>query len=93
MRWTSVRIESHLKKFKTTFKKLKIEDYLKKISAHADVGPRSRACARETLCSAPHQHEPKKFDAQVCRIALNHLPQLLRTHFKSLENSKNFKKK
>ena len=30
-----------------------------KISAHADGGPRSRVCARETLCSAPHQHERK----------------------------------
>jgi hypothetical protein len=27
-----------------------------KISASADGGPRSRVCARETLCSAPHRH-------------------------------------
>ena len=27
-----------------------------KISAHADGGPRSRVCARETLRSAPHRH-------------------------------------
>ena len=26
------------------------------ISASADGGPRSRVCARETLCSAPHRH-------------------------------------
>ena len=25
-------------------------------SASADGGPRSRVCARETLCSAPHRH-------------------------------------
>ena len=28
----------------------------KKNSASADGGPRSRVCARETLCSAPHRH-------------------------------------
>ena len=36
----------------------------RKISAHADGGPRSRICARETLRSAPHQHE-RKFSPHV----------------------------
>ena len=50
---------------------------------YADGGPRSWVPARGTLCSAPHWHERKFFAARVCRIALNHLPRLLRTHFKS----------
>ena len=45
-----------------------------KISAHADGGPRSRVCARETLRSAPYQHERKFSSARVCKVTLKHLP-------------------
>jgi hypothetical protein len=41
-----------------------------KISAHADWGPRSQVCARETLRSAPNRRERKFFGALVCRAAL-----------------------
>ena len=41
----------------------------RKISAHADGGPRSRVRARGTLRSAPHQREQKFSGACVCRIA------------------------
>ena len=36
------------------------------ISAHADGGPRSRVCARETLRSAPHRHERKLSGTHFC---------------------------
>ena len=49
-------------------------------SAHADGGPRSRVCTRETLCSGPHQCERTFFAARVCRVAFKHLPQPLRSH-------------
>ena len=58
------------------------EEYIKEISAHADGGPLSCVCSRDT--PAP---------ARVCRIALNHLPQLLRTHFKSFRKFQKFQKK
>jgi hypothetical protein len=48
-------------------------------SAHADGGPRSRVCARETLCSTPHRRERKFSGAPICRVTFKHLPQLLRT--------------
>ena len=48
-----------------------------KISASADVGPRSRVCARKSLCSAPHQHERKFSGAHVCRVTFKRLPQPL----------------
>ena len=38
----------------------------RKISAHADGGPRSRVCARETLRSAPHRHERKFSGTRFC---------------------------
>jgi hypothetical protein len=56
-----------------------------KISAHADGGPRSRVCARETLLSAPHQRERKFFRARVCRVTFKHLPQPLTSHIQSFE--------
>ena len=37
-------------------------------SAHADWGPRSRVCARETLRSAPHRHERKFSGTCFCRV-------------------------
>ena len=52
-------------------------------SAHADGGPRSRVCARETLRSDPHRHERKFSGTRVCRVALKHLPQPLRSHIQS----------
>ena len=60
--------------------KEKKEEVERKISAHADGGPRSRVCARETLRSAPHRRERKFSGARVCRIAFIPPPQLLRTH-------------
>ena len=54
------------------------------ISAHADGGPRSQVCARETLRSAPHRDERKFFGAHVCRIALNYLPQPIRRHIQNI---------
>jgi hypothetical protein len=48
-----------------------------KISAHADGGPRSRVCARETLRSAPHRRERKFSGARVCRVTFlksSHFP-------------------
>ena len=42
-----------------TGKEEPVQSYFKfkfKISASADGGPRSRVCARLTLCSAPHRH-------------------------------------
>ena len=53
-------------------------------SAHADGGPRSRVCTRETLCSGPHQREQNFPPARVYRVAFKHLPQPLRrggSHF------------
>jgi hypothetical protein len=47
----------------------------KKNSAHADGGPRSRVCSRETLCSAPHRHERKFSGAYVGRVTFKHLHQ------------------
>ena len=47
---------------------------LEKISAHADGGPRSRVCARETLCSAPHRRDRKFSGTRVCRVAFKHFP-------------------
>ena len=44
-----------------------------KISAHADGGPRSRVCARETLRSAPHRRERKFSGACVYRVTFKHL--------------------
>ena len=44
------------------------------ISGHADGGPRSRVCARYTLCSAPHRHERKFFTKGVCTVILKHHP-------------------
>jgi hypothetical protein len=38
----------------------------KRNSAHADGGPRSRVCARETLRSAPHRRERKFSGTHVC---------------------------
>ena len=38
------------------------------ISAHANGGPRSRVCARETLRSAPHRHERKFSGTRFCRV-------------------------
>ena len=40
-------------------------------SASANGGPHSRVCARETLCSAPHQHKQKFFGAGVCRVVIS----------------------
>ena len=37
-------------------------------SAHADGGPRSRVCARETLRSAFHRHERKFSGTRFCRV-------------------------
>ena len=42
------------------------------ISASADGGPRSWVCARKTLRSDPHQHEPKFSAACVCRVSFKH---------------------
>ena len=39
-----------------------------RISAHADGGPRSRVCARETLRSAPQRHERKFSGTRFCRV-------------------------
>jgi hypothetical protein len=47
-----------------------------KISAHADGGPRSRVCARETLCSAPHRREWKFSAARVCRVTFVKFPNI-----------------
>jgi hypothetical protein len=47
------------------------------ISDHADGGPRFRVCARQTLRSAPQQHEQKFSSAHVCKVTLKHLPQPL----------------
>jgi hypothetical protein len=47
---------------------------------HADWGPRSRVCARETLRSAPYQREWKFSGARVCRVTFKHIPQPLRSH-------------
>ena len=44
------------------------------IFAHADGGPRSRVCARETLRSASHRREQKFSGARVCKVTLKHLP-------------------
>ena len=52
----------------------------KKNSAHADGGPRSRVCARETLRSAPHRHERKFSGTCFYRVTLKHLPQPLKSH-------------
>ena len=38
-----------------------------KNSASTDGGPRSRVCARKTLCSAPHRHDQNFFGAHVWR--------------------------
>ena len=62
-------------------------------SAYADGGPHSRVCSRDTPAQPPHQHERKFSGACLCRIALNHLPQLLRTHFKSFRKFPKFQKK
>ena len=48
------------------------QERLSKISAHADGGPRSRVCARETLRSAPHRREQKFSGAQVYRVTVKH---------------------
>jgi hypothetical protein len=56
-----------------------------KISASADGGPRSRVCAPETLCSAPHRHLRKFSGTRVCRVTFKHLPQPLRSHIRSSE--------
>ena len=52
-------------------------------SAHADGGPRSWVCARETLRSAPHRRERKFFGARVCRVTFKHLPQPRRSHIQT----------
>ena len=58
-----------------------ILDHLEEeISAHADGDPRYRVCARETLCSAPHQRERKFSGARVSRVTYKHFPQPLRSH-------------
>ena len=61
---------------------------------------RSRRCGSSLPClltrhsrSAPHRHEGKFSGARVCRMALNHLPRLLRTHFKSSRKFQTFQKK
>ena len=63
-------------KIKGPLSRLRSCDKLKKISAGADGGPRFRVCARETLRSAPHQHQ-RIFGAHVCRVTFKHLPQPL----------------
>ena len=59
-----------------------MSDYLK-IFAHAIESPRSRVCAWETLCSAPHQLERKFAGALICRVTFKHLPHFLRSHIRS----------
>ena len=56
------------------------------ISAHANGGPRSRVCARETLCSAPHRREWKFSAARVCSVTFKHIPKSLRNHIQSFRN-------
>ena len=43
-------------------------------SAHADGGPRSQVCTRQTLWSAPHRHEQSISSAPICRLTFKHLP-------------------
>ena len=64
---------------------LEENEKLRRISASADGGPRSRVRARGTLRSAPHRRERKFSGARVCRIAFKHLPQPLRSHIRSFK--------
>jgi hypothetical protein len=57
-----------------------------KISAHADGGPRSRVCARDTLNAAPHRHEWKFSGPRVCRITFKHLTQTPQKSYAKFRN-------
>ena len=63
-RWCQRELQSGLPGYWTTCE----------ISTYADGGPRSRVCARETLCSAPHRRTRKFSGARVCRVTLKNLP-------------------